>query len=161
MQVDGKQIDEFVERLIRDNKEQEVTVELVCNIAGRAMATSMNELSKVPSLELCIRTIEGKIIEIQKSIAHSDGNVKLMTGLLDKYLSHAKMSAGCKLEVSEAIEEYLEKTKDGLIKTITDTVNSVMKNRREDNKFWMEAIKWAMYVIPTLIGYWGVLFFLS
>ena len=154
MQVDAKKIDEFVERLIKDNTGQEVTVELVCRIAGRTMATALNEFSKVPTLEQAVISIEERMVDILEKIEHSDGNVKLMTNLLDKYLSHNKMSDACVLKVNEIIEDYLEKTKDSLIKTITDTIDKVLVKNRQNNSFWMGVIKWIVYMLPVSgIGY--------
>lgn len=148
MQIDGAKIDEFIERLIKDNAGHPVTVELVCRIAGRCVATALNDFSKVPYLEVTVKNIEAKIEDIIATIKHSDGNVKLMTSLLDKYLSHNKMSDGCKLHTAALIEEYLEGTKDSLIRTITTTIDEVLVKRRDNNKFWMDVIKWLFYVLP-------------
>jgi len=175
--IDPKVIDGFVARIYKEYKGQEVTVELVCNIAGRAISTAMNDLSTVPAIEQSIENLLEKIDNIfeqinasderiLKVLEHSDKNVKATTDLLGQYIKHdrekhATMNDTCRVETGKIIKEHLEENKASLELTITDTIKKVLKEKRENDSFWMNAIRWFVYVAPVLLGCSGVIWWMS
>jgi len=148
MQTDPKLIDEYVDRICRDYEGHEVTVPLVASIAGRSIATAMNEFSKVPEVTRTVEGILETIEEIKKSVVHSNGNVKLMISLFKGCLEHNKMSDSCRLESQEIIKAYLEETEGSLVNKMKVVIEDVWQTKKEDGKFWMSFIKWLAYMIP-------------